>query len=54
MWDLGSVPRLKEFVHAVRDEQNRQLVHEVLRGFNEEVVPNVPKFNKGNILALNE
>jgi hypothetical protein len=41
------VPKLKDFVFAVTDESNKQLVNSVIEAFTTQVEPLYPQFSKG-------
>lgn len=47
VWALSSVPKLKEFIHAVTDEKNKALATRVIEGFEAEIVPISHTFRKG-------
>ncbi|XP_046752306.1 hydroxylysine kinase [Diprion similis] len=55
LWMLSSVPRLRDFVHAVDDARRRRLVNEVIVKFVEEVMGGMERLEKGIIHGdLNE
>lgn len=49
IWSLQSVPGLSDFVYAIRDEENRKLIQEVLDVWGKEVEPLYEHFSKGVI-----
>ncbi|XP_046628593.1 hydroxylysine kinase [Neodiprion virginianus] len=55
LWMLNSVPRLRDFVHAVDDARRRRVVNEVVAKFEEEVTGGMEMLEKGIIHGdLNE
>lgn len=42
-----SVPFLRSFTHAVKDDEKRELINEVLQAFQETVVPALDNLPKG-------
>lgn len=55
IWNLSSVPKLKEFVFAVQDEERRALAVQVIENFQSSVVPHYGKLARGPIHGdLNE
>jgi hypothetical protein len=47
IWSLEQIPVLKDFLKAVTSEEDVAVVQEVLKDFEENVVPNYDKFTKG-------
>ena len=39
IWMLNNVPQVREFLHAVENEDNRKLSEELIKAFEEEVLP---------------
>ena len=55
IWNLSSVPKLKDFVYAVNDETRRNLANEVIDYFVHRVVPCYNHLSSGPIHGdLNE
>ncbi|KAG0724731.1 Hydroxylysine kinase [Chionoecetes opilio] len=55
VWRMENVPQLSEFLFAVKDEQRRKLVDDVLLAWQEKVVPLLPGLERGYIHGdLNE
>ncbi|XP_012946736.1 hydroxylysine kinase [Aplysia californica] len=55
LWNLGNVPKVAKVTHAVKDEKRRRICEEVLKAFDDEVIPQKPNFRKGQIHGdLNE
>jgi hydroxylysine kinase len=55
IWNLSAVPKLKEFVFAVEDEERRALAVQVIENFQSSVVPHYGKLACGPIHGdLNE
>lgn len=55
IWSLEQIPVLKDFLKAITSEEDVAVVQEVLKDFEENVVPNYDKFTKGVIHGdLNE
>lgn len=49
LWQLDSVPKLSEFVYALRDESKQEIVEQVLERFDKEVLQHSDTFSKGII-----
>lgn len=49
LWMLESVPKLKDFLSAVKDEEKRGIVEDVIAAFEKNVLANIDQFNKGII-----
>lgn len=49
LWMLESLPKLNEFLSAVKDEEKRGIVEEVLNAFEKNVLANIDTFAKGII-----
>lgn len=49
LWMLESVPKLSDFLSAVKDEEKRGIVEDVLAAFEKNVLANIDTFNKGII-----
>ena len=39
IWFLHNVPQVREFLYAVKDEANRKLSEELIKAFEDEVLP---------------
>nr|CAD7439156.1 unnamed protein product [Timema bartmani] len=50
LWELKSAPLLRKFIFAVREEERKQLVEEVLHSFEKNVLPSLETFEKGTCL----
>jgi Ser/Thr protein kinase RdoA (MazF antagonist) len=50
IWALDSVPKLDEFLFAVKDEHQNQLSSKIVECFKERVVPLIPKLPKGKLI----
>ena len=46
MWQLSSVPNLRGFLEAVKDDRNRQMCSDVIGAFENEVVVIADKLEK--------
>lgn len=49
LWMLDSVPKLSEFLYAVKDEEKKGIIEQVLEAFDKQIVQNNDKFAKGII-----
>nr|CAD7424511.1 unnamed protein product [Timema monikensis] len=49
LWELRSAPLLRKFLFAVREEERKHLVEEVLHSFEKNVLPSLETFEKGLI-----
>lgn len=49
LWMLDSVPKLSEFLFAVKDEERKDIVEQVLAAFDKSIVANVDQFARGII-----
>lgn len=49
LWMLDSVPKLNDFLSAVKDEEKRGIVEDVLVAFDKNVLANIDTFAKGII-----
>ncbi|KAJ6646077.1 Hydroxylysine kinase [Pseudolycoriella hygida] len=49
LWQLDLVPKLNDFLSAVKDEEKRGVVEEVLAAFDKKVLANIDTFAKGII-----
>lgn len=49
LWMLDSLPKLNEFLNAVKDEEKRGIVEDVLASFEKNVLANIDTFAKGMI-----
>lgn len=49
LWQLDSVPKLAEFVFALRDESKQEIVEQVMEQFDKEVLQHLDTFAKGII-----
>ena len=47
IWDMRSVPKLKDFVFAINDDSNRNLILEIIDAFSSHVEPFYSNFHKG-------
>jgi len=55
LWMLSSVPRVQQFMYAVKSSLDRQLVHDVIQSFQREVLPIMGRLEQGMIHGdLNE
>lgn len=55
LWMLTAVPRLRQFVHALKSPLDKQLVHDVIVSFEKEVLPVTDQLDQGIIHGdLNE
>nr|CAD7605349.1 unnamed protein product [Timema genevievae] len=50
LWELKSAPLLRKFIFAVREEERKQLVEDVLHSFEKNVLPSLETFEKGTCL----
>ncbi|GAB1602479.1 hydroxylysine kinase-like [Argonauta hians] len=48
-WSLRSVPQLKQFATAIKEEKDRSLIEHIVDTYVEEIIPALPKFQKGQI-----
>ena len=53
IWQLSSVPNLRGFLDAVKDEGNRQMCTEVIDAFEIEVVSIATELEKVVLIILN-
>ncbi len=51
IWDVRSIPKLKDFLFAVSDDNNKQLVASVIDAYITQVEPLYPQFSKGTCLS---
>nr|CAD7454634.1 unnamed protein product [Timema tahoe] len=51
LWELKSAPLLRKFIFAVREEERKQLVEEVLHSFEKNVLPSLETFEKGTCIV---
>lgn len=49
LWRLESLPKLSEFLYVITDVHRKDIVEQVLKAFENEVIPNLHKFSKGLI-----
>lgn len=49
LWMLDSVPKLYDFLSAIKDEEKRGVVEDVLAAFDKTVLANIDTFAKGII-----
>ncbi|KAG0724729.1 Hydroxylysine kinase [Chionoecetes opilio] len=49
MWCMENVPQVSKFLFAVKDEQRRKLVEEVLQAWQDKVMPLLPVLERGFI-----
>ncbi|KOC68389.1 Aminoglycoside phosphotransferase domain-containing protein 1 [Habropoda laboriosa] len=55
LWMLKSVPKLRQFTYAVKNTVERELAHQVILGFEEDVLQVTPQLEQGMIHGdLNE
>ena len=47
IWRIEKVPALRQFVHAIRDEDNRKLALDVISTFEREVMTRYHELVKG-------
>lgn len=48
-WMLANVPQLRDFLFAVKEENRKKLVTEIIQSFTTEIVPKLEKLEKGLI-----
>ena len=39
IWSMSEVPKVKEYLHVVKDESRRKLCASILKAFDDEVIP---------------
>lgn len=49
IWMLESFPKLKDFVYVVKDEHHKDIIEQVLKAFDQRIVPNLNEFEPGVI-----
>lgn len=49
LWMLDSVPKLSEFLFAVKDEEKKDIVEQVLAAYDKSIVPHLDEFARGII-----
>lgn len=47
IWMLDSVPKLADFLYAVKDEEKKGLVEQVMEAFDKQVTQHLDSFDKG-------
>ncbi|XP_078047959.1 hydroxylysine kinase [Augochlora pura] len=55
LWTLTSMPKLRQFIYAVKDDTEKDLVYQVINAFEKDVLPVITKLEQGVIHGdLNE
>jgi len=51
---LESVPKLEDFIYALKDEARQEIIEDVIYEFKKEIIAKLDTFEKGCIIFINK